>query len=300
MSNYKKANDWEKGINDNNIKLSSNERLILAKIKDDALLLDKKEYVEKKKKKKRPKKRGEYKITHNYLTVTINPKECNISDLHDIIDIINKKKWVNLICYSFEQRGETTIDKGVGKHIHLILSKPDELERSTPTCIRRLLYNSLKEYFDSNTDKIIKVKKVNNVGKTKYEEYMKGDKDESKLRRVEIDNIWRKENNLKTIYYIDDEIINDKSDDESFSSENENNNDTDLINDLKTQLNDKDNIINDLYKQIQHLKNISIKTNELNIKLMEQIKNYGDDLNNNDNTLNNNKISLSFTDSDIE
>ncbi|ARF12649.1 hypothetical protein Klosneuvirus_12_6 [Klosneuvirus KNV1] len=290
MSNYKKANDWEKGINDNNIKLSSNERLILAKIKDDALLLDKKEYVEKKKKKKRPKKRGEYKITHNYLTVTINPKECNISDLHDIIDIINKKKWVNLICYSFEQRGETTIDKGVGKHIHLILSKPDELERSTPTCIRRLLYNSLKEYFDSNTDKIIKVKKVNNVGKTKYEEYMKGDKDESKLRRVEIDNIWRKENNLNKIYYIDNESINNG---ESLSSDDDTDNDTDIIEELKNQLNDKDNIINELYKQIQHLKNISIKSNELNIKLMEQIKEH-------DTKVDKNKLSFNFADSDTE
>lgn len=300
MSNYKKANEWEKGIKNNNIALSHDERLALAKIKDDALLLDKKNYKEKKKKKKRPKKRGEYKITYNYLTVTINPKDCNISDLHNIIDIINKKKWVKIICYSFEQRGETTIDKGVGKHIHLILVKPDELERSTPTQIRRLLYTSLKDYFDANNDKIIKVKKVNNIGKTQYEEYMKGSKDESKIRRVEIDNIWRKENNLEKIYYIDDEIINDKSDNESFSSENENNNDTDLINELKTQLNDKDNIINDLYKQIQHLKNISIKTNELNIKLMEQITNYDDNLNNNDNTQNNNKLSLSFTDSDIE
>jgi len=290
MSNYKKANDWEKGINDNNIKLSSNERLILAKIKDDALLLDKKEYVEKKKKKKRPKKRGEYKITHNYLTVTINPKECNISDLHDIIDIINKKKWVNLICYSFEQRGETTIDKGVGKHIHLILSKPDELERSTPTCIRRLLYNSLKEYFDSNTDKIIKIKKVNNVSKTKYEEYMKGDKDESKLRRVEIDNIWRKENNLNKIYYIDNESINNG---ESLSSDDDTDNDTDIIEELKNQLNDKDNIINELYKQIQHLKNISIKSNELNIKLMEQIKEH-------DTKVDKNKLSFNFADSDTE
>jgi hypothetical protein len=136
-----------------------------------------------------------------YFLVTINPKECEINELQEIINHIQKRhNWVKIMCYTFEQRSTTYEEMGKGKHIHMIIKKNKRKSE-----VIRELYNSLKNNCETNNHINVKLIK-NNMEMGKVEQYMKGkkkDKDnEDKLLKCSINETWRLENNLLNIYYI--------------------------------------------------------------------------------------------------
>lgn len=140
---------------------------------------------------------------HLYFFITINPMECDIDAIEEIINIIKKKKYIKLHCYTFEQRGININELGKGKHIHMIIDKT--LAKSD---ILRFIHSSIKKYC---TIENIDIRKITENGKIVRENYMKGHKSFEKLESVEIDKIWRKENNLQDFYeIIKSNTLNDK------------------------------------------------------------------------------------------
>jgi len=159
------------------------------------------------KKNKNKKKRNPYKQA-KYLLLTINPKECEIKDLKEIIKKIEKKEWIKINSYVYEQRGETEQEKGKGKHIHMIIEY-EEIKKyykkdKSPTHISQLLTMCLTKYIDNY--KKIDIRKIyDDENKKKVEIYMQGIKEDKKLKSVEINKKWREENELKQIYIINGE-----------------------------------------------------------------------------------------------
>jgi hypothetical protein len=170
------------------------EEILMKQVRKEAGLLPKKNYKQKDK---------------SYYFLTINPKECEINDLEIIIGKLKSKKWMKIYSYVFEQRGETNDNKGIGKHIHLII------DNNKPKCeVIREIHNAIKIYCEKEK---IDLKKMDQNGKAIREKYMKGDKIESKLSSVKIDKIWRKENKLKDIFILikeKNEIKENENDDE--------------------------------------------------------------------------------------
>ena len=129
-----------------------------------------------------------------YYFITINPIECTTSDIESIINSINKRKFVNLHCYTFEQRGTILDDIGKGKHIHLIIDKT--IAKSDAI---KYIHNSIKKYC---TLENVDIREITENGKILRENYMRGNKQFDKLQSVEIDKIWREQNNLLDYYEI--------------------------------------------------------------------------------------------------
>lgn len=130
----------------------------------------------------------------SYYFITINPSECTIVDLDSILNSIKKRKFVNIHCYIFEQRGITLNDSGKGKHIHMIIDKT--IAKSDAITY---IHNSIKKYC---TKENIDIREITENGKIIRENYMKGHKAFEKIQSVEIDKIWRKENNLQDFYQV--------------------------------------------------------------------------------------------------
>lgn len=214
------------------VKLAEYKKEYIKELKQE-IQKDRKKNPHKKYKKKDP----------TYFFITINPIECTISDLTNIINIIMKRKFVNIYCYTFEQRGTTLTDIGKGKHIHLIIDKT--IAKSDAI---KYIHNSIKKYC---TQENIDIREITENGKIIRENYMRGHKTFDKLESVEIDNIWRKENNLSDFYQVSKKVSPI---------------------DIENIIDDEHNIIEneiDIEKGFQNMK-VKISTNKKTITLMDE------------------------------
>lgn len=156
--------------------------------------------------------RKEYKKKDiSYYFITINPKECEIYDLEIIMKKILKKKWCEMYCYVYEQRGKTEDEQGKGKHIHMIIKK-----KTAKSSAIKEIYESIKEYCDNK--ECIDIREISKYGKAIRERYMRGEKAEIKLQSVEIDKKWRRENKLKEIYIVK-RTLEEVDEDEEYKKE---------------------------------------------------------------------------------
>lgn len=143
-------------------------------------------------------KRGKYNIDKvKYVFVTLNPDDCTIVQLKNIIDIIKTK--YDICSYVFEQRGAELQHFGHGKHIHMILKKD-----STTSDMLRRLFSSIKKTKLFDDIQKIDIQKISN--KDTVEHYMQGKKDPVKLPSYDMTVMWRIKNKLKHIYVIRGEI----------------------------------------------------------------------------------------------
>lgn len=139
--------------------------------------------------------------TKEWIFITINPKSnITLTDFHNKIQSLTKWKCFHKGFYVLEQRGETP-DNIHGIHAHIMLVKYN-IERKR--LIKRL-ETTFAKYCDlKKAENTINVKRKSpEHGKETLDEYMKGEKQDDKLQKVEIDKIWRKENNLDEIYFWD-------------------------------------------------------------------------------------------------
>lgn len=135
--------------------------------------------------------------------VTINPPECDVYTIKKIIDVMTKSYFLNIICYVFEQRGDSNVNVGCGKHIHMIVDNceyPSILSRS----IFGFLTNKCKKYSFLETSKSIFVEHIYDMQQfNKVVDYMKGNKPHIKLSTVKMNTHWRLKNNLMDFYNMD-------------------------------------------------------------------------------------------------
>lgn len=145
-------------------------------------------------------KRGKYKKqkTIDYLFVTINPIECEITELKNIIERLDNKE-IKICSYIFEQRGETDDEIGKGKHIHMLIKKRNSISYYKRRILSMLRKTELIEYQES-----INIIEVTNKEGIDY--YMQGKKAPEKLTKMKYTKIWREQNKLKDIYIVRGEI----------------------------------------------------------------------------------------------
>ena len=136
-----------------------------------------------------------------WIFITINPKDdISITDFKNKIDSITKWKCFYKGFYVFEQRGENENEIGKGMHSHIMLCKYN-VERKR--LIQRL-ETTFKKYCNQPFINTINVlRKSPQHGQETLDEYMKGQKQDNKLQKVELDKIWRKQNNIEDIYFWD-------------------------------------------------------------------------------------------------
>lgn len=136
-----------------------------------------------------------------WIFITINPKPgIELDDFKNKIQSITKWKCFYKGFYVLEQRGESYDDMGRLPHAHIMLCKYN-VERKR--LIKRL-EATFKNYCNPPYENTINVlRKSQEHGKETLEEYMKGDKQDDKLDKVNFDKIWRKENNIDDIYFWD-------------------------------------------------------------------------------------------------
>jgi hypothetical protein len=135
-----------------------------------------------------------YKITKKYYLITVNPKECEISDILAIIKNISGKVWAKVYAYVIEQRGTTEETMGKGKHIHMIVDKVKE-----PYSTKKEIYAGVNKYCE--TPEHVNVVKLDEDGKWRALEYMKGEKIQAKQECQRITKLWREKNKIEDIYY---------------------------------------------------------------------------------------------------
>lgn len=178
--------------------------------------LKEKEIKEREEDKKLKKKRKAYEknIIHKYALLTINPPECDIKTLDNIIKKLKANEKINIYSYVYEQRGGEEETKGEGKHIHMIIDIYD----SPSNMINKifLLLSSKKNNYLSHRECVdIKygdeglIKKYlfdPYETKTKWEHYMQGNKHPSKIKSYMMTMKWRKENKIKDIYKVKGKI----------------------------------------------------------------------------------------------
>lgn len=143
-------------------------------------------------------KRGKYNVDKvKYLFVTLNPDDCTLVQLKNIINVIKYKYCI--YSYVFEQRGDNIEHIGDGKHIHMILKK-----ESTVSDMLRRLFSSLKKTNLFDDIQKIDIQKISD--KDGVEHYMQGKKNPIKLPCYDITVMWRIRNKLKHIYVLREEI----------------------------------------------------------------------------------------------
>jgi hypothetical protein len=135
-----------------------------------------------------------------YWWITINPHpKFNLKDIKYKIQAFVKRKIVANYIYVYEQRGTCKRSCGSGIHLHVLIKKD---KKTMPTVFKRDIKNSFKAITDVNNKSVFNVHACpKKYLKDKYE-YMTsvktGDKKDIKQK---YDIVFRKNNNLKKIYF---------------------------------------------------------------------------------------------------
>lgn len=125
-----------------------------------------------------------------YLWVTVNPKpETTLPDLTKSIHKMYSKKWIQGSAYVFENTDNNHI------HSHGLIKCTYEYARAI-----RELKSSVEKICNTNNSHCFNVALVTEeIAKQKYE-YMKGQKQESKMDNVNLTTTWREINQIKPLY----------------------------------------------------------------------------------------------------
>ena len=139
-------------------------------------------------------------VEHNngYCFITISPKDS--VNLEEFIEKVHKYVQRNMFRksrYVFEQRGKTEAEAGKGFHAHILFKRNLDYK---PSKIRVNSLNTWKNMC-SCTDNTFNVKHIGEEFAKDKDEYMTGVKTgEDKDLKQAIDIIWRKANNIESVY----------------------------------------------------------------------------------------------------
>lgn len=139
------------------------------------------------------------------LMVTFSPDEklnLNVGDLKKIaIKLTKPNEGIKSYILSIEQRGETEEEMGVGMHFHAVLELNKETQSGEVTRQVKRIVSQLGKY-RTKTDHFLQIKRVSeDKFEDKWNYCMQSKSDPTKERKMEIDDIWRQQNGIKSQYY---------------------------------------------------------------------------------------------------
>lgn len=135
---------------------------------------------------------------YEYEWVTVNcAPGVQLEDVQRKVEKFVNRKIVKRAEWVYEQRGTTEEDMGSGMHVHMLVQQSGSLfhgdfSRNAKNTFKSLVGNP-------NAIHILGCKNVKDVENRR--KYMSGEKDdEAKMRKVSIDKLWRRKNNLLPYY----------------------------------------------------------------------------------------------------
>lgn len=140
-------------------------------------------------------------LSKEWYFLTVNPRPD--IQLRDFIKAINKslsKKWITYFIFVIEQRGECEAEIGKGFHTHIIFNK------GIKHCkVVQEMSNTFKKMCDVSNFHLFNLKSIGEEEKKRKIEYILGVKaDDDKHLKQSMDIIFRKKENLKSYYSIED------------------------------------------------------------------------------------------------
>lgn len=138
-------------------------------------------------------------IITDYMFITINPDPAvnlSVKCMYDKLCKVCKSTRIVEYLFSIEQRGETIEEMGKGIHCHILIKHvfPKFCK------LQQHFYNNFKQVIGNI--KHIDIRYCKNVSDVNNRiNYIKGEKnDDSKMHKVEIDRMWRKQWNIQDTY----------------------------------------------------------------------------------------------------
>lgn len=138
---------------------------------------------------------------HNngYCFITINPSpEVTLTQLQEKVEKFVKRNMFEKYRYVYEQRGSTEENMGQGFHAHILLKrnlnyKPSKISVNTK--------NTFKGITQVDNPQILNIQHIGEDFAKDKDEYIDGVKTgEGKDKKQQIDKIFRKKNNLESVY----------------------------------------------------------------------------------------------------
>lgn len=140
-------------------------------------------------------------INKEWYFLTVNPKpDITLKEFMKTIQKALVKKWITYYIFVIEQRGETENELGKGFHTHIIFNK------GIKHCkIVKEMSNTFKNMCDVSNFHLFNIKNIGDEEKARKIEYITGTKaDDAKHLKQQMDIIFRKKENLKSYYIIED------------------------------------------------------------------------------------------------
>ncbi len=138
---------------------------------------------------------------HNnaFVFITINPNDTTtLTQLQEKVEKFVNRNMFSAYRYVYEQRGSTEKDMGHGFHAHILLKRNLDYK---PSKIALNTKNTFKGITNVDNPKILNIQHIGHDFAQDKDEYMTGVKTgEGKDKKQEIDKIFRKKNNLESVY----------------------------------------------------------------------------------------------------
>ncbi len=138
---------------------------------------------------------------HNnaFVFITINPNDTTtLTQLQEKVEKFVNRNMFSAYRYVYEQRGSTEKDMGQGFHAHILLKRNLDYK---PSKIALNTKNTFKGITNVDNPKILNIQHIGHDFAQDKDEYMTGVKTgEGKDKKQEIDKIFRKKNNLESVY----------------------------------------------------------------------------------------------------
>lgn len=138
---------------------------------------------------------------HNnaFVFITINPNEATtLTQLQDKVEKFVNRNMFSSYRYVYEQRGSTEKNMGQGFHAHILLKRNLDYK---PSKIALNTKNTFKGITNVDNPQILNIQHIGHDFAKDKDEYMTGVKTgEGKDKKQEIDKLFRKKNNLESVY----------------------------------------------------------------------------------------------------
>jgi hypothetical protein len=140
-------------------------------------------------------------LNKEWYFLTINPRpDITLQEFMKTIQKAVLKRWITYYIFVIEQRGENEEELGKGFHTHIIFNK------GIKHCKVVLeMANTFKKMCDTSNYHLFNLKNIGDEEKKRKIEYITGcKKDEQKHLKQQMDIIFRKRENLKSYYILED------------------------------------------------------------------------------------------------
>jgi hypothetical protein len=140
-------------------------------------------------------------LNKEWYFLTINPRpDITLKEFMKTILKAMTKVWIKYYIFVIEQRGENEDELGKGFHTHIIFNK------GIKHCkVVTEMANTFKKMCDTSNFHLFNLKNIGDEEKIRKIEYITGTKkDEVKHLKQQMDIIYRKKENLKSYYILED------------------------------------------------------------------------------------------------